>query len=75
MGCLSVDIRPLRKNIEVHFGLPEKMSVEFDRKKNPITVNVGMLCSVGVGRWEYLACSDLGYISTYDRGFIIVPKR
>lgn len=48
--------------------------VHFDRIKTDVSVNVGLICSVGVGKYEYLACSDLGFIRTYDKGFIIVPK-
>ncbi len=43
--------------------------------KPSINIEVGVVCSVGVGRYEYLACSDLGYIRALDKGFIIVPKR
>lgn len=46
-----------------------------ERIKTDVGVNVGLICSVGVGKYEYLACSDLGFIRTFDKGFIIVPKR
>lgn len=49
--------------------------VKYERIKTDVGVNVGLICAVGVGRYEFLECSDLGFIRTYDRGFIIVPKR
>lgn len=46
-----------------------------ERISTNISTNIGLICSVGVGKYEYLECSDLGFIRTYDKGFIIVPKR
>lgn len=51
------------------------MCVRFGRVTTGVSVNVGLVCSVGVGKYEYLECSDLGFIRTYDKGFIIVPKK
>lgn len=59
----------------VRFEQLNAMCAEYDRIKPDMGVSIGLICSVGIGRYEYLACSDLGYVRTFDRGFIIVPKR
>lgn len=61
--------------IRVLFERLAGLDASYERIKTDVTVNVGLICAVGVGKYEYLACSDLGFIRTYDRGFIIVPKR
>lgn len=63
LGGVLVDIRRL-------WG----MCARFRRVTCGMGVNVGLICAVGVGKYEYLECSDLGFIRTYDKGFIIVPK-
>ena len=60
--------------IKVCFERMTAMSARYDRVPSNVSVNVGLICAVGVGMYEYLACSDLGYIRTFDKGFIIVPK-
>lgn len=59
----------------VRFEQLNAMCAMYDRIKPNVGVSIGLICSVGVGKYEYLACSDLGYIRTFDKGFIIVPKR
>lgn len=59
----------------VRFEQLNAMCAEYDRIKPNVGVSIGLICSVGVGKYEYLACSDLGYVRTFDRGFIIVPKK
>lgn len=61
--------------IEVSLERLGGADVKYRHIKTDVSVNVGLICSVGVGKYEYLACSDLGYIRTFDKGFIIVPKR
>ena len=71
--------------IDVQWGCPEKMcvqaqpvtscDVDFSPVKTSFSVNVGLMCSVGQGVWEYLMCSDRGYIRTWDKGYILVRKR
>ena len=63
LGGCRVSVTPLERGV-----------VEVTPIRSKASVNVGLLCSVGVGKWEYLACSDLGWIRTLDKGYIIVPK-
>lgn len=59
----------------VRFEQLNAICAKYDRINSNVGVSIGLICSVGVGKYEYLACSDLGYIRTFDKGFIIVPKR
>ena len=61
--------------ITVLFERLKGADVKYDRIEANMGVSVGLICSVGVGKYEFLECSDLGFIRTYDKGFIIVPKR
>lgn len=49
--------------------------VNFSRIRKPFSANFGLVCSVGQGAWEYLMCSDRGFLRTYDKGYILVRKR
>lgn len=64
-----------RGGIVARFGRAKGADASYERITADVKVNVGLVCSVGVGRYEFLSCSDLGFIRTYDRGFILVPKR
>lgn len=95
MGCLTVNITKVGGGIDtnldattpinVHWGLPEEMSVqaqlqelcdvEFSCIHKPFSANFGLVCSVGQGAWEFLMCSDKGFVRTYDKGYILVRKR
>lgn len=74
MGCLTVKITPNERS-DVEFSRIGGNSVCFVPIKKDFSVGIGLVCSVGVGQWEFLACSDLGFVRTYDKGFILVPKR
>lgn len=75
MSCISVNVDLLRAGV---VGIEaEKLGCvcsKFERIKSNASVSIGLICAVGVGRSEYLACSDLGYIRTYDRGYIILAR-
>lgn len=82
-GVLEVVLKPLfgvcvrfsrLGGVSVRFERLNAMCAKYDRIKPNVGVSIGLICSVGVGKYEYLACSDLGYIRTFDKGFIIVPK-
>lgn len=82
-GALEVVLKPLfgvyvrfsrLSGVDVCFERLNAMCAKYDRIKPNVGVSIGLICSVGVGKYEYLACSDLGYIRTFDKGFIIVPK-
>lgn len=60
--------------MSAHYKRLDALDANYDRISANLRTNIGLICSVGVGKYEYLACSDLGYIRTFDRGFIIVPK-
>lgn len=60
---------------KVEWSVAPCASVEYRAVKSPCSVSIGLMCSVGVGRWEFLACSDLGFIRTLDKGFILVRKQ
>ena len=83
-GVLEVVFKPLfgvcarfsrLGGVSVRFEQLSAMCAKYDRINPNMGVSIGLICSVGVGKYEYLACSDLGYIRTFDKGFIIVPKR
>lgn len=71
--------------IDVEWGAPESAhvqvqpvppcDVDFERIKTPFSASFGLVCSVGQGAWEYLMCSDKGFVRTFDRGYILVRKR
>ena len=49
--------------------------VDFSRIKTPFSANFGLVCSVGQGVWEFLMCSDKGFVRTFDKGYILVRRR
>ena len=49
--------------------------VDFSRIRSPFSANFGLVCSVGQGAWEFLMCSDKGFVRTYDKGYILVRRR
>ncbi len=49
--------------------------VDFSHIKNSFSANFGLVCSVGQGAWEFLMCSDKGFVRTFDKGYILVRRR
>ena len=73
------------EQIDVQWGMPEGMHVQaqpvtscdvnFSLVKKPFSASFGLVCSVGQGAWEYLMCSDKGFVRTFDKGYILVRKK
>mgnify|MGYP006988829387 CR=1 FL=1 len=61
--------------IVANFNRLNATEVKYQRISADVGVSIGLVCSVGIGMYEYLECSDLGFVRTYDKGFILVPKR
>lgn len=84
MGCVSVHIRKVCKALKAVYTKLFGSTVLFRRlggaevlyrRLDTMHTSISLVCSVGIGgEYEYLACSDLGYIRTFDRGYIIVKK-
>lgn len=70
-SCVCISLQDL---VDVDVERKDGACVCVNKTNRDIGVNIGLLCSVGQGAWEYLMCSDLGYIRTYDKGFILVRK-
>ena len=63
------------EGIDVQAILTPQADVQFSHIKPNFGVSIGLVCSVGQGAWEYLMCSDKGFVRTYDKGFILVRKK
>lgn len=84
MGCVRVNIRKLGDALKALYTKLFGSTVTFRRlggaevlyrRLDTMHTSISLVCSVGIGgEYEYLACSDLGYIRTFDRGYIIVKK-
>lgn len=49
--------------------------VDFSHIRSPFSATFGLVCSVGQGAWEFLMCSDKGFVRTFDKGYILVRRR
>lgn len=84
MSCVRVHISRIGRALKAIYTKLFGSVVTFRRlggaqvvyqRLDTMHASISLVCSVGIGgQYEYLACSDLGYIRTFDRGYIIVKK-